>query len=161
LKALRTILYFAIDLAVASLGVAISESQIYHDPRFPQPSATTGIYEKEFLISAGIAFIFGFFVYRKLKQRTTLWVWAFGICLLVIRVVIGSSAESQGIDVLGILSIRMVFYSLGAITCSCTLREVEDQSTRSREGIASLLWLFGVPPKLPKVVVEKRPSGSD
>jgi hypothetical protein len=159
LKALRTILYFAIDLVVASIGVAIIDSSIY--PRFPQPTTITGIYEKEFFISAGVAFILGFFVHWKFKQRTTLWVWAFGIFLFVIRVVMGSSADSQGIDVLGILSIRTVFYSLGAITCSWTFRGAEDPSTRSREGIASLLWILGVPPKLPKVVVEKRPSDSD
>lgn len=152
-------MYFSVDLVVASLGVAIIESSIY--PLFPRPSTTTGIYETEFLISSGIAFVLGFFVYWKLRQRTTLWVWAFGIPLFVIRVVMGPSAESQGIDVLGILSIRMVFYSLGAITCSWTFRGDEDHSTRSREGIASLLWIVGVPPKLPKVVVEKRPSDSD
>jgi hypothetical protein len=150
LKALRPALYFAIDLVVVFLGVAILESSLYR--LFPQPADITGIYKKEFLMSAGIAFSLGFFVYWKLIRRTALWVWALGVVIFVIRVVMGP-AERELVDLLAILSIRMVFYSLGALTCSWTRRGVENQSAGSRQSLASLLWIFGAPPKLPVGVV--------
>jgi hypothetical protein len=139
-------LYFVIDLVVASLGVAIFEASIYR--LLPQPATIVGSYWKEFLISAAIAFVLGFFVYWKLIRRTALWVWALGLCLFVVQVIMGL-AESEDVDVVGILSLRMIFYSLGALTCSCTLRSGENESGESRQGIASLLWIFGAPPKLP------------
>jgi hypothetical protein len=86
--------------------VAILESSIY--PLFPRPTTTAGIYEKEFLISAGIAFILGFFVYWKLIRRTALCVWALGVLLFVIRAVMGP-AEREEVDLLSILSNRMLW----------------------------------------------------
>jgi hypothetical protein len=151
LKVLRAIPYFAIDLVIASIGVVIIENPIYG--LFPKPTTITGMYEREFLVGAGVAFILGFFIYWKLKQRTTLWVWALGLCLFLVRVVTGSS-ESQEIDVLGIVSIRLVFYSLGAITCSCTLRGSNTDRQEGREGIASLLWILGVPAKIAEGVLK-------
>jgi hypothetical protein len=158
LKALRLALYFVIDSIVASLGVAIFESSLYR--LFRQPTDIRGIYEKEFLLSAGIAFILGLFVYWRLIRRTALWVWTVGVVLFVIRVVMGPE-ESEVVNLLAILSIRMVFYSLGALTCSWTLRGGEKQSAGSRRDLGSLLWILGTPPKLPARMVEAMRSESE
>ena len=151
-------MYFGIDLVVASLGVAIIESSLYR--LFPQPADIPGIYEKEFLMSGGVAFILGFFVYWGLIRRTALWVWALGVFLFVIRAVMGPP-EREVVDLLAVLSIRMVFYSLGALTCSWTLRGGENQLGASRPGLASMLWIFGAPPKLPVEVVEAMRSAEE
>lgn len=148
---LRPALYFAIDLVIASLGVAILESSLYR--LFPQPTDIPGIYEKEFLMSAGIALILGFFVYWSSIRRTALWVWALGLCLLVIRVVMGAE-QSEAVFLLSLLAIRLLFYSFGALTCSWTLRSDKNQAAVSRPGLASLLWILGAPPKLPAGIVE-------
>lgn len=151
-------LYFFVDLLIASLGVAIIESAVY--PILPRPATISGIYAKELLISGGVAFVLGAIFYWKLNRSSSLWIWTLGICLFVTRV---ASGAGIGSDVLGFLSIRMVCYSLGAGICALTIGGTRGQETNNSQGVASLFWIFGVPARLPKATLQKiieEPGGS-
>ncbi len=105
------------NFLVAALGTAISEGAfygIYH------PVSTQGIYAKEMILSAAIAFLLGGFVYYRRRSGTAKWIWIAGVAGLM-WFVAGSWGETRFIPewfrtwaVLSFISIRVIAYSAGA-----------------------------------------------
>ncbi|HXE62187.1 MAG TPA: hypothetical protein VN519_01530 [Bryobacteraceae bacterium] len=73
---------FLFNSALAVIGVVIVEEAVY--PLY-RPATIVGVYEKEFLLSAGVAFALGFLVYFKWQYRAALWVWVLGVCVYLGR----------------------------------------------------------------------------
>jgi hypothetical protein len=108
--------------ALAVIGVIIVEEAVYPVYR---PTTIVGVYEKEFLLSAGVAFGLGFLVYFRWQYRTALWVWVLGACVYAGRLALYAAHAplvSGDAATLGLVSIRAVFYSVGAVACRWTVR---------------------------------------
>jgi hypothetical protein len=109
---------FVLNSLIATIGVAISEGPFYHAFN---PRTYKGMYLKEITLSAGIAFLLGCFIYLKWRVPASQWVWIIGICTFGWQLTTGNRPGIEGdflSSTLAFVSIRFVFYSLGAISCS-------------------------------------------
>jgi hypothetical protein len=108
---------FLLNSVAATLGVAILESSVHH--AFHQKTFTE-IYVEAVFLDAAIAFLLGFFVYFKWKAQAALLVWVIGVCTFVWRLTLGnprSLDEEVNWAVIDFVSVRAVFYSIGAVCC--------------------------------------------
>jgi len=64
---------FVLNLAFAVLGPAVIESSIW--TALPRASSFTGIEAKEWFLSLTGAALLGFFISRRWRSRTAVWVW--------------------------------------------------------------------------------------
>ena len=115
LKRLRAVRDFFFNSLVATIGANIAEDGV--SPLF-HPKTWAGIYMKEAFLSAGIAFVLGWLVYFKWRHRTAFWVWSLGVCTFAWRLALaGKGAPLDIVEsaTLGFVSVRAVFYSLGAL----------------------------------------------
>jgi len=106
---------FLINSAIAFLGVAISELSVYAIYR---PRTIAAAYVKEILVSATVALVLGFIVYFKWRQKAALWIWTIGVVLFLWRLATQYDSDFWTRSILAYISVRAVFYSLGAICCS-------------------------------------------
>jgi hypothetical protein len=86
------------------------------------PRTIGGIYIKEIVLSATVAFLLGSFVFYRWKYATSKWTWVVGVCGFTLRAIFRWSypVGTRGfifLLTLDAVSVRMVFYSLGA---ACT-----------------------------------------
>jgi hypothetical protein len=129
---LRAVRNFIFNSVLATIGVAIMEGAVYP---LVNPKTYAGRYLKELLISAAIAFLLGYLAYFKWRSATAFWVWIIAIVTFGWRLTIGSGnaddlAEVVTSATLAFVSVRAVFYSLGAICCSLITARPISSDTR-------------------------------
>lgn len=112
---------FFFHLAVAVFGVRLIEDSI--SPLFPRPTDIVGAYKKEFIMDAAVSLVIGFLICLKWRQRAALWVWIVGLCVFASRFVYRFDMGASGVA--GMVSVRCVFYSLGATAFSLSSRRSE------------------------------------
>jgi hypothetical protein len=120
---------------VAIFGTAVIEaplSKLYH------PHTIGSVLIREYLVSATVAGLMGFFIYRRWRSESAKWVWVVGLALFVLRallIALGSSKESAWSQMSGLAcaegfasgcmncfvitipAVRTIFYSAGAGLC--------------------------------------------
>ena len=104
-----------LHLLTALFGTAIIASELSH---IFHPQAIRGVFIRELVISASVAFLLGSFVYYKWKPPEAKWLWIAGACGFAWRVILGSPQtihEEVGWLTLGLVSLRVVSYSFGAL----------------------------------------------
>ena len=109
---------FVLNSLLATFGVAIAESPFW---RGYNPEGYKALYLKEIALSAGIAFLLGCLIYLKWRVPASRSVWIIGICTFAWQLTLGNHPGIAGDPLsatLAFVSIRLVFYSLGAICCS-------------------------------------------
>ena len=118
MKVLRGAASFVGNVLTALIGTAIWDaglSRIFH------PRTIRGIYLTEIGLSAVIAFLLGYFVFYKWKSAPAKAVWVVAVLVLAYRSTF-SPPKTPGEIVtqssLDWLSVRAIFYSLGAWSCA-------------------------------------------
>jgi hypothetical protein len=109
------------NFLVAVLGTAISEQAFYN---LYHPTSLQGGYAKELILSAGVAFLLGGFVYYKWNTGAAKWIWIVGACGLI-WLLVGSWGQTPLIPewlrawaVLSFVAARTIAYSAGAWLCA-------------------------------------------
>ena len=104
-------------MLTAVFGTAIIASQLQHIFR---AQTTRGLFIRELLVDASVAFLLGTVVHYKWKVPEAKWIWVVGVCGFAWRVTLGAPQTiHEEVDwfTLGLVSLRAVFYSLGALCC--------------------------------------------
>jgi predicted membrane channel-forming protein YqfA (hemolysin III family) len=100
------------------------------------------------VISASVAFLPGGFVYYKWKPPEAKWLWIAGVCGFAWRVILGSPQtihEEVGWFTLGLVSLRVVSYSLGAFCYESFAAAPSSSNGRAAGGAAESDTTHGRP----------------
>jgi hypothetical protein len=130
---IRNTLFWLLNLVVALFCTAVVEtllSRLFH------PHSITDVLVRTYTLSAVIAFVLGFFVYRQWKSSTAKWVGLGGVCWFVLGTFLSVGRDSvwdrmsgtacdYGLQAIGcrnwfaftLPTLRTVLYSVGAWLC--------------------------------------------
>jgi hypothetical protein len=130
---IRTTLFWLLNLVVALFGTAVVETPL---SRPFHPRTITDALVKTYALSAVIAFVLGFFVYRQWKSSMAKWVGLGGLCWFLFGTFLSigrgslwdqmsGTACEYGLQAIGcrnwflftLPALRTVLYSLGAWLC--------------------------------------------
>lgn len=124
---------FLLNLIAANFGTGLFEaelSNLFH------PHSLGGIYLKQIVLSATVAFLLGSFVFYRWKYASSKWVWIVGICGFAFHAILPDfthfTPEQRGYLLsvaLDAVSVRMVSYSLGAACASLIVARVGSTKT--------------------------------
>ena len=130
---IRNTLVWLLNAVVALFGTAVVEAAI---SRFFHPHTITDVLVRTYALSAAIAFVLGFFVYRQWKPSMARWVGLGGLCWFLLGAFLSVGRRSlwdqmsgtaceYGLQAIGcrnwfvftLPALRAVLYSLGALLC--------------------------------------------
>ncbi len=125
---------FLLNCLAAIFGTVLFEAEfrnIFH-PRTPG-----GIYVREIVLSAAVAFLLGSFVFYRWKYATSKWIWMVGICGFALHAISLAILPDLHQSVRGLIlsmtldamSVRVVFYSLGAACASLIVTRVKARAS--------------------------------
>ncbi len=125
---------FLLNCLAAIFGTVLFEAgfwNLFH-PRTPG-----GIYVKQIVLSATVAFLLGSFVFYRWKYATSKWIWMVGICGFALHAISLAILPDLHQSVRGFIlsmtldavSVRLVSYSLGAACASLIVSRVTRASS--------------------------------
>jgi hypothetical protein len=130
---IRNVLFWLLNLVVALFGTAVVEASLSH---LFHPYSITDVLLRTYGLSAVIAFVLGFFVYRQWKSFMAKWVGLGGLCWFLFGIFLSvgrgglwdqmsGTACEYGLQAIGcrnwfvftLPTLRTVLYSVGAWLC--------------------------------------------
>jgi len=114
---LRTARDFLLNWLTAAVGTALISEEL---ARLVEARTARGLYLREIVFSAVVAFLLGYLIFYKWESRTSIWVGVVGVLGFVWRILLGNPLTPSGElsqANLDFVSTRALFYSLGAFCC--------------------------------------------
>ncbi len=118
MKVLRATASLVGNWLTAAIGTAIWNAEFEH---IFHPGTIRGLYIREILLSAVVAFLLGYFVFYKWRSAPAKWVWVVGVLGFTWRATLdtpSTPAATATLLSLDAVSVRAAFYSLGAWSCA-------------------------------------------
>lgn len=128
---------FLLNCLAAIFGTVLFEAafgNLFH------PRTLGGIYVKQIVLSATVAFLLGSFVFYRWKYATSKWIWMVGICgfalhAISLAILPDLHQSERGyilLVALDAVSVRVVSYSLGAACASLIVARVKARASSTK-----------------------------